>query len=89
MKSHGGHHPPPVVEEERKSYDKPSSKKQRATAAQDEALAGSESFGDMSSIMIMPDQIYNGFNLLDEGEEGVEGVVGVKSPITAKNKNGV
>jgi hypothetical protein len=40
----------------------------------------------MSSIMIMPDQIYNDFNLLDEGEgEGeVDMVVGggVKSPIT-------
>lgn len=39
----------------------------------------------MSSIMIMPDQIYNDFNLLDEGEEG-DAVVGAtgKSPNTAK-----
>jgi hypothetical protein len=26
------------------------------------------SFGDVSSIMIMPDQIYNNFNLLDDDE---------------------
>lgn len=40
----------------------------------------------MSSIMIMPDQIYNDFNLLDEGEEG-DAVVGTsgKSPNTAKS----
>jgi hypothetical protein len=41
----------------------------------------------MSSIMIMPDQIYNDFNLLDEGEEG-DAVVGGgtgKSPNTVKN----
>jgi hypothetical protein len=31
-------------------------------------LNAESSFGDVSSIMIMPDQIYNGFNLLDDDE---------------------
>lgn len=32
------------------------------------------SFGDVSSIMIMPDQIYNNFNLLDDEEEAAHGL---------------
>ena len=32
------------------------------------------SFGDVSSIMIMPDQIYNNFNLLDDEEENINGL---------------
>lgn len=32
------------------------------------ALVNESSFGDVSSIMIMPDQMYNNFNLLDDDE---------------------
>ena len=30
---------------------------------------GDNSFGDMSSIMITPDQMYNNFNLLEDEED--------------------
>ncbi len=35
----------------------------------DMGVAGESSFGDVSSIMIMPDQIYNNFNLLDDEDD--------------------
>lgn len=53
------------------------------------ALAEDSSFGDVSSIMIMPDQIYNNnFNLLDDEEGEAEEIdaevaLGKKSTVTS------
>lgn len=35
---------------------------------EEQAVMYESSFGDVSSIMIMPDQIYNNFNLLEDEE---------------------
>ena len=40
-----------------------------SVSGQKEPVHVDSSFGDVSSIMIKPDQIYNNFNLLDDEEE--------------------
>jgi hypothetical protein len=57
----------------------------------EKALNYESSFGDVSSIMIMPDQMYNNFNLLeDEGDNNDQqnNNKGTGNPSTQSSSNG-